>query len=325
MYDVAEKINNAIANDLGQAMCADNHSKFCTIADGTDNTSESVYSKEPVYDSEIWLRDEEGNYVLDDEGNRITLPLEARFKGYDTYATMLVRSAIPGKAGKLYFSGDEDLLHALGLNTIQESSESTFTASVYDAHSGRPVSTSVKATGPEFKSIIPPEIDVEVNPMTDIRASWDENTKRYIMSGNGTYSSTLHLKDNGTILQVGANSGEDMLLSFGDMSCSSLGIKQVIVTTSDTAKRAIGIIDRAINRVSKQRAQIGAYENALEHNVDNLTTESANLTLTDSRIRDADMSKAMMNFVKFQILNQAGTSMLAQANQLPQSVLSLLQ
>ena len=151
------------------------------------------------------------------------------------------------------------------------------------------------------------------------------NTKRYIMSGNGTYSSTLHLKDNGTILQVGANSGEDMLLSFGDMSCSSLGIKQVIVTTSDTAKRAIGIIDRAINRVSKQRAQIGAYENALEHNVDNLTTESANLTLTDSRIRDADMSKAMMNFVKFQILNQAGTSMLAQANQLPQSVLSLLQ
>ena len=325
MYDVAEKINNAIANDLGQAMCTDNHSKFCTIADGTKNTSESVFSKEPVYDSEIWLRDENGSYVLDDEGNRITLPPEARFKGYDTYATMLVRSAIPGKAGELYFSGDEDLLHALGLNTIQESSESTFTASVYDAHSGRPVSTSVKATGPEFKSIIPPEIDIELDPMTDIRASWDKNTKRYIMSGNGTYSSALHLKDNGTILQVGANSGEDMLLSFGDMSCSNLGIKQVIVTTSDTAKRAIGIIDRAINRVSKQRAKIGAYENALERNVDNLTTESANLTLTDSRIRDADMSKAMMNFVKFQTLNQAGTSMLAQANQLPQSVLSLLQ
>ncbi|MBR1437380.1 MAG: hypothetical protein IJ587_02465 [Synergistaceae bacterium] len=80
----------------------------------------------------------------------------------------------------------------------------------------------------------------------------------------------------------------------------------------------------AINRISSQRAKIGSYINGLEHTMNNLTTTSANLNSAESRIRDADMAKTMMEFVKLQILNQSGTSMLSQANQLPQSVLSLL-
>ena len=82
--------------------------------------------------------------------------------------------------------------------------------------------------------------------------------------------------------------------------------------------------DSAINKISSQRAKIGAYENALKHTMENLTTTTANLISAESRIRDADISKAMMNFVKQQILNQSGTSMLAQANQMPQSVMNLL-
>ncbi|MBR0045233.1 MAG: flagellin, partial [Synergistaceae bacterium] len=76
---------------------------------------------------------------------------------------------------------------------------------------------------------------------------------------------------------------------------------------------------------SRQRAKIGAYQNALEWTSENLSTTSTTLTAAESRIRDADMAKEMMEFVKLQILNQSGTSMLAQANQLPQQVLSLLQ
>ena len=76
--------------------------------------------------------------------------------------------------------------------------------------------------------------------------------------------------------------------------------------------------------MSAQRAKLGAYQNSLEYTVSNLTTTTTNLTAAESRIRDADMAREMMELVKLQILNQSGTAMLAQANQLPQSVLSLL-
>jgi len=96
------------------------------------------------------------------------------------------------------------------------------------------------------------------------------------------------------------------------------------VTDRESAARAITIVDRAINAVSTQRAQIGAFQNALEHTARNLTTTATNLTDAESRIRDADMSLEMLNFTRLQILMQSGTAMLAQANQLPQSVLGLL-
>ena len=82
--------------------------------------------------------------------------------------------------------------------------------------------------------------------------------------------------------------------------------------------------DSAIDRVSGQRAKLGAYQNRLEHTINNLTVAGTNLQAAESRIRDLDMAKEMMNFTKLSILLQAGNSMLAQANQLPQNVLQLL-
>ncbi|MDR1732766.1 MAG: hypothetical protein LBR61_11800 [Synergistaceae bacterium] len=108
------------------------------------------------------------------------------------------------------------------------------------------------------------------------------------------------------------------------MSAEALGINRVIVTDHTSAGRAITILDSAISKVSSQRARIGAYENSLEHTVTNLRTTSTNLTEAESRIRDADMSEEMLNFTRLQILSQSGTAMLAQANQLPQSILSLI-
>ncbi|HEY8389255.1 MAG TPA: flagellin [Parasegetibacter sp.] len=96
------------------------------------------------------------------------------------------------------------------------------------------------------------------------------------------------------------------------------------VLTKDSATAAISNIDAAIQQVSAERSKLGAYQNRLEHTINNLGTAAENLTAAESRIRDVDMAKEMMEFTKMNILNQAATAMLAQANMMPQSVLKLL-
>ena len=95
--------------------------------------------------------------------------------------------------------------------------------------------------------------------------------------------------------------------------------------THGRASEAITTIDAALRRVSSQRSKLGAYQNSLEHTMESLITENEGMTAADSRIRDADMSKSMMDLVKFRIINQSSTAMLAQANQIPRSVLNLIQ
>ncbi|WP_201785604.1 flagellin [Syntrophomonas wolfei] len=108
------------------------------------------------------------------------------------------------------------------------------------------------------------------------------------------------------------------------MSTRALGVNNILVTSNEHANIAIGKIDIAINRVSSERAKLGALQNRLEHTINNLSVTSENLSASESRIRDVDMAKEMMNFTKYNILQQAATAMLAQANQMPQTVLQLL-
>ena len=97
------------------------------------------------------------------------------------------------------------------------------------------------------------------------------------------------------------------------------------ISTQENANRAIDVIGEAVNKLSLQRADIGAYQNRLEHKIDNLNVTRENLISSESKIRDTDMAVFMMEFTKNQILNNAAQAMLAQANSLPQSVLSLIQ
>lgn len=124
---------------------------------------------------------------------------------------------------------------------------------------------------------------------------------------------------------IGANQGQNMSLSINNMGSTTLGVNNLDLTSQTSADAAITTIDTAINRVSAQRANLGAIQNRLEHTVNNLGTTSENLTASESRIRDVDMAKEMMEFTKNNILSQASQAMLAQANQQPQSVLQLLQ
>src|SRR5699024_5434049 len=97
------------------------------------------------------------------------------------------------------------------------------------------------------------------------------------------------------------------------------------ISSQDAANEAITTIQEAINTVSEERAKLGAYQNRLEHTINNLGASAENLTAAESRIRDVDMAKEMMEFTKNNILTQASQAMLAQANQTPQGVLQLLQ
>jgi len=139
-----------------------------------------------------------------------------------------------------------------------------------------------------------------------------------------TTTTTTTTIDNSASFQIGANEGQTMEVSIDDMGAEALGIKGIDVTTSDNAQNAITTINKAVEKVSAQRADLGAFQNRLEHTINNLSTSSENLTAAESRIRDVDMAKEMMEFTKNNILSQAAQSMLAQANQQPQGVLQLL-
>ncbi|ACT04365.1 flagellin [Paenibacillus sp. JDR-2] len=152
-----------------------------------------------------------------------------------------------------------------------------------------------------------------------------------------------------TKFQIGANSGQSMSLTIGDMRSSALGITgnagqagfttsnsvtngtndvkaeaALDISTKEGASSAIKVLDKAINSVSSERSKLGAVQNRLEHTINNLGTASENLTAAESRIRDVDMAKEMMEQTKNSILAQAAQAMLAQANQQPQGVLQLL-
>ncbi|MBN2353939.1 MAG: flagellin [Spirochaetales bacterium] len=129
---------------------------------------------------------------------------------------------------------------------------------------------------------------------------------------------------------IGANMDQRERVYIGTMTAYALKVKEIgsdeilSLETPDGANRAIGVVDTALKAISKQRADLGAYQNRLEHAARGLAVGAENMQASESRIRDADMAKEMVDFVKNSILVQSATAMLAQANTRPQVVLSLL-
>ena len=145
-------------------------------------------------------------------------------------------------------------------------------------------------------------------------------------TGKADNAATVEV-DGGLILQVGDtyDTFNKLSVSVDDMHTKALGLDTVDISTQTTAGQAINTINAAIDSVSKTRAGLGAIQNRLEHTINNLDTTSENLTAANSRIRDTDMAKEMMEYTKMNVLVQSAQAMLAQANQQPQSVLQLLQ
>ena len=163
------------------------------------------------------------------------------------------------------------------------------------------------------RKAIQQEVDQLTSEIDRIRSTTQFNTQNLL---DGKFS-----KKN---LQIGSLSGQSISISVSNMNASSLGVNALKVSSFANAGEAMSKIQAAIDKVSTQRSKLGALQNRLEHTINNLDTTAENTQSAESRIRDTDMADEMVQYSKNNILSQAGQSMLAQANQANQGVLSLL-
>ena len=159
----------------------------------------------------------------------------------------------------------------------------------------------------------------------EIEGSIDGNGNTFEVTQIGTTETKAN--KNNLNLQIGDtnDSFNKLEVSVRDLHAQKLGLKNISVDTETEAGRAVDVINAAINLVSTQRGELGAIQNRLEHTINNLSVNAENMTAAESRIRDVDMADEMMKYTKNNILVQASQAMLAQANQVPQGVLQLLQ
>lgn len=222
----------------------------------------------------------------------------ARATGYDAKATLTLNSSNPGS---LYTN---TATVSVSGNKITVSDRNNFKM-VFEAQPG--------TVGSVYQDTA---ITSSVN---DPVASVEPTT------GAGV-SITVSVLDAGPMdLQIGANEGQLMAIRIPRVTPETLGIDKVNIGTADGAQEAITLLDIAINTVSAIRSKLGAYQNRLEHSITNLNVSQENMTESLSRIEDADMAQEMATYTQRSVLAQAGTAMLAQANQRPQTILSLLQ
>lgn len=285
IQDIQDKLNRAIHEDLQQKFFNDEPQSYARYV-----TEELV--------------EEEGFFTV---------------KG-----TFVIQSAVTGKDGEIRFSGDEGVINALSLTTLQHSTENQFNVTVTNAHNPEEViAEDTRIVGNLLVGVVHPHVDVKFDPMAGIRVELDGNTFEW--QSGATDSIFIHLSDNTMVFHIGANPLQDVGAAIGDMSAEALGIDNILVTNRMSANRALTQIDYAIGRVSSERAKLGAVQNRLEHTINNLGVAAENLSAAESRVRDLDFALEMVEFTRNQIMMQAGTAMLAQANMKPQSVLMLLQ
>lgn len=165
------------------------------------------------------------------------------------------------------------------------------------------------------RALIEVEFQELKKEVTRISTDTEFNTRKLL---NGDNASTS-LK-----IQVGANAGQTIDLTMNDMSADAIGLTDASIATRDEAESALSTLDEAIKKVSMERAQMGAYQNRMEHAYNVNVNTAENLTAAESRIRDADIAKEMMNFTKASILQQAAQYAMAMHMQTAQGMLQLL-
>jgi flagellin len=175
------------------------------------------------------------------------------------------------------------------------------------------------------------QIAVEVSQLTDEVdriASHAEFNRFNMLTGKFADPAVGGTPTNSMWFHIGANMDQRIKAYVGTMTAAGLGIRsaaqQISISTPGEANKTIGIIDEALRRVNRQRADLGAYQNRMEKTVHGIAIAAENTQAAESRIRDADMAEEMVGYVKNQILVRSGTAMLAQANLKPQTVLELL-
>lgn len=236
-----------------------------------------------------------------------------------TSGTFVLSSAIAGNDGKITVVAGEQLMNAFGFTEYQAATENTYSVQVTGPDGN---STTTTVQGNNLIGFIHENVDVKFASDANVTASYANG--EFTLGTGAAYSTKVHLADNTQVFQIGANELQNMGAAIGRMDSEALGINGILVTDAISAGKAITKIDEAISRVSSLRSDLGAVQNRLEHTINNLGVAAENITASESRIRDVDMAQEMMEFTKLNILTQASTAMLAQANSQPQSVLQLI-
>jgi flagellin len=186
---------------------------------------------------------------------------------------------------------------------------------------------SVQASNGIYSAEDRAQIQVEVSQLVDEMGRVANNAqfnKLNLLTGRFSNAATGKPATASMWFAVGANMDQRIRAYIGDMTPTGLNMTAVSISSPEGANSTLGNIDKALQLVSKQRADLGAYQNRLEFTAKGLMTAYENLQASESRIRDTDMAEQMVDLTKNQILQQSGTAMLAQANVKPQTVLALL-
>jgi len=170
---------------------------------------------------------------------------------------------------------------------------------------------------PTDEEAIKTEVEELVKEIDRIATSTTFNQKSLL-------DGSLAEDDDAAVFKIGADQGNLLTVTIGNMGIGSDGLKLENIDVVDGAADALTAIDDAIKAVSSQRAKLGAVQNRMEYAIESLSTTSENLSAAESRIRDVDMAEEMVSYTKDSILNQSAMAMLAQANQQPQQILTLL-
>jgi flagellin len=250
--------------------------------------------------------------------------------------TISITTPLPG--AQVVFSGDEKLLKALGLTEIQSPLSPVYSVSAVNIETGKSTAT-VRTDSNEIVGLLPGlrlffdnSQGVVLDPQPPLGGVNSFATFPYVLPterpelsySTQTQTQFIHVAPRDFILQIGPNQGQQMRTFIADLSAEAMGVRGILLVSEDLAQEAITAVDEAIARVNGQRSALGAIQNRLEATIRNLDVASENLTASESRIRDADIALETLTATRLQILLQAGTAALAQANQLPQAVLQLL-
>ena len=254
--------------------------------------------------------------------------------------TISITTPVPG--AEIVIAADETMLKALSLMQVSKAKAPIYSISAFNlelnASVGSVLTDSNEINGllPGLRIIFdntlglkldpqpPTNLNGGINGMTSFGFPMAFEAPKISFSGM-VDSFFIHVAPRGFQLQIGANQGQTIDSFIADTSAAALGIEGLLVVDGELAQEAISLLDVAISRVSDQRSRLGAIQNRLESTIRNLDVASENLTASESRIRDVDVALETLNSTRNQILLQSGVAALAQANQLPQAVLQLIQ
>ena len=239
---------------------------------------------------------------------------------------MIIQSALTGRDGELSFTGNQKLIDALGLETVQESVQNIQTITAKNQMTG--VIAGERVTSNSRVTDVIPGLDLIIDTRTGVDAAFNHGTGKVEFKPSSRLENqnlNIHIVDQRTEIQIGVDKGEKLDVSLPALNTKALGLGNTNINTQDDAQRAITEIDYALTKVVSARAKMGAYINRLESTMGTLEAAEHNTVASESRIRDADIAKETTAMTSAQVAFQSNIALLAQANQVPAIAMQLLQ